>query len=83
MANGFIPAYPNAFFFVEASRLDDFADRVRNLQSEGDYADLASSYGIRRTDLRFWAHSDSLHAAWRRTEPKEAGLFDYNRFANR
>jgi hypothetical protein len=83
VANGFIPAYPNAFFAVDSSRLNAFVENIRDLKSEADYAALATAYGIRRTDLRFWAHSDELHAAWRRSAPREAGLFDYNRFANR
>ena len=57
--------------------------RVRGLASEADYRELLTRYGIRRTDERFWAHSDALHAAYRRWAPREAGLFDYNRFENR
>src|SRR4051812_397579 len=83
VANGFIPAYPNAFFVVDASRLPRFVDAVSRLASEADYAALAAAYGVRRTDERFWAHSDALHIAWRRSAPREAGLFDYNRFENR
>jgi hypothetical protein len=83
VASGFIPAYPNAFFMVNASDLPKFIDRVASLASEGDYAALAATYGVRRTDPRFWAHSDRLHVAWRSWAPKEAGLFDYNRLENR
>lgn len=83
VANGFIPAYPNAFFVVDASRLPRFVDAVARLGSEADYSRLMEAYGIRRTDGRFWAHSDALHAAWRSSAPREAGLFDYNRFENR
>ena len=83
VANGFIPAYPNAFFSVEAARLAEFVDAVARLGSEADYTALMQAYGIRRTDARFWAHSDALHLAWRRAAPLEAGLFDYNRFENR
>ncbi|MBV9189502.1 MAG: fatty acid cis/trans isomerase [Betaproteobacteria bacterium] len=79
LASGFIPAYPNAFFLVQSSELGQFVDAV----AAGDYAALASAYGIRRTDLRFWPHSDALQAAWKRSEPREAGLFDYNRLENR
>ena len=83
LANGFISAYPNAFFLVEVSRLREFVDAVARLNSEPDYFKLTEAYGIRRTDARFWAHSDALHLAWRRSAPREAGLFDYNRFENR
>jgi fatty acid cis/trans isomerase CTI len=83
VANGFIGAYPNAFFVVEAAKLAGFVDAVARLGSESDYSALMGSYGIRRTDERFWPHSDALHLAWRQSVPREAGLFDYNRFENR
>jgi len=81
--NGFVGAYPNAFFVVNAAELPGFANAVRGLASEADFQKLLARYGIRRTDERFWAHSDALHLAYRRWAPKEAGLFDYNRFENR
>jgi len=83
VVNGFIGAYPNAFFAVRAEDLPGFADAIRRLASEADYQALLARYGIRRTDERFWAHSDALAEAYRRWAPKEAGLFDYNRFENR
>ena len=83
LASGFISAYPNAFFLVDVSRLREFVDAIARLDSEPDYFKLTEAYGIRRTDARFWAHSDALHLAWRRSAPREAGLFDYNRFENR
>jgi hypothetical protein len=81
--SGFVGAYPNAFFAVNAADLPAFVTAVRGLASEADYQALLARYGIRRTDDRFWAHSDALHAAYRQWAPREAGLFDYNRFENR
>ena len=81
--NGFVGAYPNAFFVVRAEDLPGFVDAIRRLASEADYQALLARYGIRRTDERFWAHSDALIEAYRRWAPREAGLFDYNRFENR
>jgi fatty acid cis/trans isomerase CTI len=83
LVNGFIGAYPNAFFLVDAGDLPRFVDAVGRLKSEADFRALLTRYGIRRTDPRFWAHSDALMGAYRRWAPKEAGLFDYNRFENR
>ncbi len=83
LVNGFIGAYPNAFFLVNAADLPGFANAVRGLASEADFQNLLARYGIRRTDERFWAHSDALNAAYRRWAPREAGLFDLNRFENR
>lgn len=81
--NGFVGAYPNAFFLVDAADVPAFVAAVGKLASEADFRNLLSRYGIRRTDERFWAHSDALQAAYRRWSPREAGLFDYNRFENR
>jgi Fatty acid cis/trans isomerase (CTI) len=81
--NGFVGAYPNAFFLVAAAQLPAFAEAVRGLASDQDFGALLTRFGIRRTDERFWAHSDALIAAYRREAPREAGLFDYNRFENR
>lgn len=83
LAYGFIGAYPNAFFSLRSDQLPEFAAAVQGLASEADYAALLTRYGVRRTDARFWPTSDQLHAAYRSWAPREAGLFDYNRFENR
>ena len=80
---GFIGAYPNAFFQVPEERLADFAAAIGNLRSEADYAALVAVYGIRRTDPRFWSVSDRLRARYAESAPREAGLFDLNRYENR
>ena len=80
---GFLGAYPNAFYRLDAVQLPEFVERVSNIQSESDYAQLSSKFALRRTDKRFWSHSDDLIENYRKTFPIEAGLFDYNRFENR
>ena len=83
LVTGFIGAYPNAFYLVKTAHLPAFVDTVRDLSSESDYSALMARFGLRRTDTRFWSHSDAMHAAYRRWAPVEAALFDYNRFENR
>lgn len=83
VVNGFLGAYPNAFFEMDAGAVPEFADAVAALGGEDDYAALMTKHGIRRTDERFWPHSDSLHAAYRKAAPVEAGVLDYNRYENR
>ena len=39
-------------------------------------------YGIRRTDPRFWATSDWLREDLRRSEPIQAGIYDFGRYGN-
>ncbi|MGH8550786.1 MAG: fatty acid cis/trans isomerase [Methylococcales bacterium] len=83
VAQGFIGAYPNAFYWVPGNRLDDFVNLVANLRSEADYETLSARFAVRRTDPGFWVYSDALQDAYRQAEPIEAALFDYNRFENR
>ena len=81
--NGFVGAYPNAYYLVAEAELAQFARAVENLASEADYRALMGRFGIRRTDARFWAHSDRVHAAYRSWGAREAGLLDYSRLENR
>jgi hypothetical protein len=83
VARGLIGAYPNAFYRVEQQALPEFIAAVAGLTSEADYHKLAERFAVRRTSQDFWPHSDGVHEAYRRTDPIEAGLLDYNRLENR
>jgi hypothetical protein len=80
---GFIGAYPNAFYSIDAGDVAAFVDAAGELATEGDYARLLSAYGVRRTDPAFWQNSDRAHAAFRRESPVTYGVLDYNRLENR
>ena len=83
LMEGFVGAYPNQFVEIPSTELNAFVDGVATLKGEPDYAALISRFGIRRTDARFWPHSDSLHAAYKASAPIEAAILDYNRYDNR
>ena len=80
---GFVGAYPNALFSVERTELASFVESVCKLEGEPGYAALRSQFGVRRTNPAFWELSDRLHEASRAYTPLTAGLFDYNRLADR
>jgi hypothetical protein len=80
---GFIGAYPNAFYTVKESGMEAFVDAVSALATESDYSAFLDSYGIRRTDSRFWSHSDDLHKAFWEIDKISYGSFDFNRLENR
>ncbi len=80
---GFIGAYPNAFFVVDEHKLNDFVEKVSNLETESDYAHVVDLYGIRRTSRDFWTHSDNFLAGYRKLSPITFGILDYNRLENR
>jgi hypothetical protein len=83
VVKGFIGSYPNAFFQVAESELDDFVSSIESMRGEDDYANLVTRFGVRRNQAAFWPVSDSIHASYRQQFPREAGLFDLNRYENR
>ncbi len=83
VVRGFLGAYPNAFYHIDESTLEEFVSAVERLGSEEDYQTLLSRFGVRRSDPDFWKHSDALQAAYQNESPIEAGLLDYNRLENR
>jgi len=83
VVNGFIGAYPNAFYDLTTDQLPAFLTAVTELRTTADYARLMDRYGIHRTNPKLWAQSDAIHAAYKRTAPIEAGLLDLNRYENR
>ena len=84
VANGFIPAYPERLLRRRRrTSCPNSSTRCRGWAPRPTTRRWSAAYGVRRTDARFWPHSDALHLAWRQSAPREAGLFDYNRFENR
>jgi hypothetical protein len=83
ITRGIIGSYPNSFMQVTKADLPDFVSRIHNLRSEADYQSLRDIYGIRRSNPDFWSFSDKLLVEYRRSEPAEAALLDYNRLENR
>lgn len=83
VVKGYIGSYPNAFFQVSDSQLDDFVSAIEAMRSEADYANLVSRYGVRRNQATFWPMSDKLNAHYLEQYPIQAGLFDLNRYENR
>ncbi len=61
----------------------DFVKAIETMRDETDYASLVSLYGIRRNQATFWPLSDQLYEHFLATYPREAGLFDLNRYENR
>jgi hypothetical protein len=83
VVSGFIGSYPNVFFQVREKDLDNFVKAIIALRSEQDYAELVSRYGVRRNAAWFWKLSDKFYAHYKKYYPREAGLFDLNRYENR
>ncbi|RYZ63483.1 MAG: hypothetical protein EOP08_10845, partial [Proteobacteria bacterium] len=76
---GFLGAYPNALFDLQAADLPAFVEAVTKLTDEATYRALRTRYGMLRSSPKFWEHSDHLAADRRADEPIYGGLFDFSR----
>ena len=83
ITNGFLGAYPNAFLTINADQIESFTSAVEKIQSEQDYRAVLDTYGIRRSNPKFWQISDQIHEALLESNPIDGGLLDYNRIENR
>lgn len=76
-------SYPNFFFEVDIDDVETFTSHYARLQSREDYERFVSTYGVRRTNARFWPLADWFHDKYRQEKPVLSGLFDLNRYQNR
>jgi fatty acid cis/trans isomerase CTI len=83
VANGFIGAYPNAFWTVDETDLPELTRRIVMLTGETDYGALMDRFGVRRTNHGFWPLSDEAHFAMKELDRVGFGLLDFNRLENR
>ena len=76
-------SYPNFFFDIDISEVNEFVERYAAVQNRADYERFAGLYGIRRTNTRFWSVADWFQDRYAEQEPELSGLFDLNRYRNR
>ncbi|HKU38752.1 MAG TPA: fatty acid cis/trans isomerase, partial [Polyangiales bacterium] len=76
---GILGAYPNQFFKVTRAELPAFIEQVKRLDAAAGYTELRKRFGVSRANPSFWSISDGVYDGYRRREPLEAGLLDYNR----
>ncbi len=82
VVRGHFGSYPNFFFAVNAQEVSGFVRALRAVASDAELAGVVESYGVRRTDPRFWATSDWFREDLLRRDPMGAGLYDLGRFGN-
>jgi hypothetical protein len=83
LVHGFLGSYPDAFWQLNASEVEQTLTLLRQMESEEDYEALLDKVGMRRTNPNFWAFSDTLLQWSERHNPIEGGLLDYNRLEDR
>ncbi len=82
VARGPLGNYPNFFFAVDESQIDDFARTLSAVRGPIDFTALVETWGVRRSSPALWPTLDWMHADFRRTQPTQYGLFDLNRYGN-
>jgi hypothetical protein len=82
LLRGFSGTYPNFFFVVPQAELEVFVEQAENLKSVADYHEFVATYGVRRTNVGFWAQSDWFHDRYAEAEPLEWGILDLSRYNN-
>ena len=76
-------SYPNFFFSVALSEIEDFTKHCATIRNHKDYEKFVDKYGVRRTDPVFWELADWFQDEYQRNKPVLSGLFDLNRYQNR
>jgi len=75
-------AYPNFFFSVALSEVEQFAQQCAAITNREDFEKFVDQYGIRRTHPDFWQQADWFQDEYARNKPISSGLFDLNRYQN-
>jgi hypothetical protein len=78
---GVLGGYPNMFFVVPETEIDLFSSAVARLKSAADYERLVDSFGIRRSNERFWSVYDAINTAHLASNPARSGTLDLTRYA--
>ncbi len=77
---GFIGSYPNYFFNVHVDDLPDFLHLLSSKKIEDKDIERFISYGINRSNPRFWQEYDWFQQRFYKEQPTQAGRFDLNRY---
>ncbi len=76
-------SYPNFFFSVALSDIEEFSKRCSLIRTDKDYEKFIDLYGVRRTNPLFWELADWFQNDYKQKKPILSGLFDLNRYQNR
>ncbi len=79
---GFIGSYPNFFFRVDSSQINEFINSLQHAKSETDLDSFYSQFGIRRTNPEIWQQADWFNLQHIKYRGAKAGLLDMSRYEN-
>jgi len=78
---GSVGSYPNVFIELEERDVPDFIDLMKSKDAESAYyVKKFKKYFISRSDPRFWESYDWFQNHFNQSDPRNAGLYDLNRY---
>ena len=77
---GLLGSYPNYMFHVPLEKIEAFAEGLHAVQSPEAFAQLATEFGLMRTNPEIWANFQWFVDYMRETRPLEAGVYDLSRY---
>ena len=78
---GFIGSYPNMFLVVKENDLKEFFSLIGDYNK--DRLSELNKFAVNRADENFWEVYDWFQQEFQKTDSKEWGLFDLNRYYNK
>lgn len=83
LVRGVLGSYPAAYLSLKEDDVAELVGMLESIKTEQDYVKLLDKFAIRRSSEAFWPFSDKVHTWYKKNQPIEFGLLDYNRFENR
>jgi hypothetical protein len=79
---GPLGSYPNFIFRVQLHEIETLAEGLLHVRDEAGFERIVEAFGVRRTDPRLWRDFHFFSNWMVRRNPREAGLYDLNRYQN-
>jgi len=77
---GLLGSYPNFFFTVPLSQLEDFTGSLHGATTETQYLDIVARYGVPRMNPAIWETFQWFIDYMQQTQPLAAGVYDLSRY---
>ncbi len=78
--SGSVGSYPNVFVIVHIDEFPEFIDLMKNANGDEKYDKIFRKFFISRSDPKFWETYDWFQEQYFKRHPREAGLYDLNRY---
>ena len=77
---GYIVSYPNFFFDIKIEDFAGFVSLIKNYKNNKEDLNKMYTYGVNRSDKRFWKTYDWFVSDFKKKDKVNSGLFDLIRY---